>query len=778
MLLSERQDLAKTLSELPTSQFEQIVYALNVPGGIIPSAAAPQGERVFALLTWTEKTGPGLRILQEALNQVLGKELPELPPHCPYKGLSYFDCDDEDYKYFYGRETLTQTLLDRVAQDNFLAIVGASGSGKSSVLRAGLLQHLKDEGGYEIRTLVPGENPLQNLALAFVETGLNHLDRAEQQQKAKRLIQTGPEGLCALVETAAAETVVLVVDQFEEAFTQCQDTTKRQAFFETLLGSLGTTGGKLRLIIAMRSDFIGKCFEQHYGGLARQVQSHLELVLPMTQEELRRAIEEPARQTGMVLEPGLTQAMLDDLQQAPGRLPLMQYTLTQLWYRQQNHQLMLSTYHQLGGVFGALKQRADEVYSSLTPEQQQTVKHIFMNLTHLGEGAEDTRRRVTQASLVTPQHPEVRVAEVVKHLADANLVVTDDQGEPAQGNSRATVEVAHEALIRSWPQLRKWLDGGREALVKQRSLEQAAQEWDNHGRAKGYLLSGKKLSDAVDYDRRHKATFGLSNRAQDLLRHSRRRQRRDQVAIATLLVGISSLAIIAQGQRSQRQFQEQYAAVLVGAETSPNLVQVLPKALATAERQAERENIDAAIESYKALLTATHRFESAAQRPDGGFQEGDRQIIQTTAQRAETDLANLLAQHYMPAVAQDLDEQQWGSLIDDTLLTDYEAQYEPGALRSTYTLLMRKPGLNADLNDNGWLDATEAFLIPCPTLIALETLWRQATENRCGFRGEDDDYFDDNCSELLGHTLSDRIFARSDSFIERATQCGITKLSP
>ncbi|MFQ4135064.1 ATP-binding protein [Nodosilinea sp. PGN35] len=744
----------------------------------MPAATAPQGERAAALLAWVETTGPGLTILQDVLGQISGKERPDRPAHCPYKGLSYFDCNGEDYQNFYGREALTQVLLDKVTHGNFLALVGASGSGKSSVLRAGLLQQLKDKGGYEIRILVPGEHPLQSLALAFVEAGWNRLDRAEQQQKAKRLIQSGAEGLCALVETSLAEKVVLVVDQFEEAFAPHQDTTERLAFFETLLGGLDAAGTKLCLILAMRSDFVGKCFEQHYGGLARWVQKHLEPVLPMTQEELTRAIEEPARQSGVGLEPGLTRAMLDDLQQAPGRLPLLQYTLTELWHGQQNHQLTFSTYHQLGGVAGALKQRADDAYSSLTLEQQQTAKHIFMNLTHLGEGAEDTRRRVTQASLVTPQHPEARVAEVVKHLADANLVVTDDQGELAQGQPKVTVEVAHEALIRSWPQLREWLDDDRKALIQQRSLEQAAQEWDHHSRAQGYLLSGKKLADAVEYDRHYKTTFGLSDRAQDLLRHSRHRQRRDRVAIATLVVGISSLAVIAQGQRSQRQFQEQYAAVLVGAETSPPLVQVLPRALATAERQAARENINAAIESYKALLIATRRFESAAQGPEGGFQAGDRQIIQTTAQQAEANLADLLAQHYLPAVAQDLDQQQWGSLIDGTLLTDYEDQYEPGALRSTYTLLMRTPGLKADLNDNGVLDATEAFLIPCPTLVALETLWRQATNNRCGFRAEDDDYFDDNCGELLGHTLSDRIFSRSDSFIERAAFCRIPGLPP
>jgi hypothetical protein len=228
----------------------------------------------------------------------------------------------------------------------------------------------------------------------------------------------------------------------------------------------------------------------------------------------------------------------------------------------------------------------------------------------------------------------------------------------------------------------------------------------------------------------------------------------------------------------ERRFQEHYAAVLVGNETSPNLVHVLPRAIQRAQQQAQEENLDAAVETYKALLNATRRFESAAQSPDSGFQTSDRQLIQTTAQRAEADLGNLLTQHYIPVVAQELDAQQWGSLIDNTMLTDYEAQYEQGALRSTYTLLMREPGLKADLNDNGQLDATEAFLIPCPTLVALETLWRRATNNRCGFRAKDDDYFDDDCDELMGYTLSDRIFNRSDSFIERATFCGISRSSP
>ncbi|MGG6241948.1 pentapeptide repeat-containing protein [Nodosilinea sp. AN01ver1] len=458
---------------------------------------------------------------------------------CPYKGLSYFDCNDKDYKYFYGREALTQVLLDRVNQDNFLAIVGASGSGKSSVLQAGLLQHLKDKGDSEICILVPGEHPLQSLARAFIDEDSDRLDRAAQQAKAEALIAGGADGLRRLVQNSEAQRVVLVVDQFEEAFTLCQDKTERQAFFETLLGGLEATSSQLCLILAMRSDFVGKCFEQDYGGLAEAVNDHLKLVLPMTTEELTQAIEEPARQTGVSLEPGLTQALLKDLEQSPGGLPLLQYTLTELWQRQQGYQLKLSVYHQLGGVTGTLKQRADQVYESLTPEQRQTAKHIFLSLTQLGEGAEDTRRRVTQDSLVSSRYPENRVTEVVKQLADANLVVTDDQGE----QRTATVDVAHEALIRIWPKLRQWLDENRDLLRQQRKVELAAEEWKAQGYKSGYLLQGLPLIEAKQFPTKNPAELPLSGLANTFIQTSIRQQQINRLKTASWLLIPAALVV-------------------------------------------------------------------------------------------------------------------------------------------------------------------------------------------------------------------------------------------
>ncbi|MEM6434069.1 MAG: pentapeptide repeat-containing protein [Cyanobacteria bacterium P01_D01_bin.115] len=537
MLAFERQKLFDTLSALPPAQFAAILFTLHPPSGTIPDDTAAQGKRVEALLQWADGPGGvGLQTVQEVLYQTIGKTAPPQTTICPYKGLSYFDCNDRDYHYFYGRETLTQTLLEKIEQENFLAIVGASGSGKSSVLRAGLLQHLKDCGDSEIRILVPGEQPLQNLGLAFVDETLERLERAHQLQTVDELMRKGATGLASLVRTSPKNRTVLVVDQFEEAFTLCHDLAERQAFFTTLLGALAATD-RLRLILAMRSDFVGKCFEADYSGLATQVKTHLEPVLPMSPAELTQAITAPARQVGILLEPGLVEALQKDVDPTSGSLPLLQYTLTELWQRQQDHQLKLSTYMQLGGVTGTLQQRADTVYTALTPEQQRTAKHIFLSLTQLGEGAEDTRHRITQTSLISAQHPEAQVVAVVKQLADANLVVTDDR-TLNNGQRTAIIDVAHEALIRNWPKLRTWLDENRDLLRQQRKIEQAAAEWSQqpYKQQKRYLLEGRQLTDAQIFCEKQGKNFDLSIQAVDFINQSLRKRRLTWIKFSSLII--------------------------------------------------------------------------------------------------------------------------------------------------------------------------------------------------------------------------------------------------
>ncbi|ACC81883.1 pentapeptide repeat-containing protein [Nostoc punctiforme] len=457
---------------------------------------------------------------------------------CPYKGLSYFDCTEADANLFYGRTALTDELLEKVRSGNFLAVLGASGSGKSSVVRAGLLYQLKlghrlsGSDTWQLKIFRPGINPLQNLALAFVESELSDIDRASQLAKAEELIARGAVGLGQLITAAQTQRLVLVVDQFEEAFTQCQDITKRQQFFECVLGALQRDDKKLCLIITMRADFFSKCLEQEYGGLAKKIQEHLVTVTPMNREELETAIIKPAQQVNLAVEPELVSQMIADVKNSPGSLPLLQYTLTELWQQRTEERLTLTTYSKLGGVRGTLQTRATEVYESLSLEEQQATKRIFLELTQLGEGTEDTRRQVVQRDLVTSQYPEIVIHRIIQRLADEKLVVTS-----TLSNQIAVVDVAHEALIRHWPLLRKWIEESRDILRQKRKIEAAAIEWRYRRRVKDYLFQGKRLREVEDFQKQQTENLRLSDLAIEFIQASVRQRRNNRFrSIAFFLI--------------------------------------------------------------------------------------------------------------------------------------------------------------------------------------------------------------------------------------------------
>ena len=373
----------------------------------------------------------------------------------PTKGLEFFDCNDEDPKYFFGREQLVGQLLDQVRTSNFLALVGASGNGKSSVLRAGLLHQLKlgrrisESEQWRIRITRPDRQPMQNLALAFVEEGLSDDDRAISLDKVVGLMKKGAVGLQRLVQASSAPRTVLIIDQFEEVFTRCENPEEREHFFACLMGALSDVDNKLCLIIAMRADFIVKCMEQKYSGLARLIDQQMVSVLPMEVDELRAAICKPAEQVNLNVEPALVTEILNDIEGAPGSLPLLQYTLKELWNQRQDNQLTLASYQNLGGIQGTLDQRATAIFNSFDEAEQQTVQHIFQQLTQLGEGTEDTRRRVFQADLeAEPKHPAQRVQQVIERLSspENRLIVTSEVVSKSDQSTRMSiVDVAHEA---------------------------------------------------------------------------------------------------------------------------------------------------------------------------------------------------------------------------------------------------------------------------------------------------------------------------------------------
>jgi WD40 repeat protein len=531
---------------------------------------------------------------------------PVLAGICPYKGLTYFDCNEEDPKYFYGRTALTDQLLEKVRQGNFLAVLGASGSGKSSVVRAGLLHQLKlgqrlsGSDGWQLYIFRPGEHPLKRLAEVFVESGLSAIDRATQLAKAEELIGTGDVGLGHLITAVEASRVVLVVDQFEEVFTLCQDKTERQQFFECLLKAGEREDNKLCLVVTMRADFFGKCAE--YGELASQIQQHLVTVTPMTPEELEQAITEPAKKVGLEVERELVTEMMADVQGSPGSLPLLQYTLTELWKQRTVERLTLSAYTRLGGVKGTLQKRANEVYESLSPEEQQTAKRIFLELTQLGEGTEDTRRQVKKRDLVSTEQSQALVDRVIQTLADAKLVVTSTLVEKGLSSEPvAVVDVAHEALIRHWGRLRQWLTENRNALRQKRSIETDAQEWLDKDKARDYLLQGLKLAEAEDFLQRGSENVSLSSLAQDYVEVSKKEH--------------DHIRQVEEERRQRELEQERKARKAAQMRNRVAAISILVLAGLTTfafdqARKAEREKIATQTQTSKALYLAGQELEA------------------------------------------------------------------------------------------------------------------------------------------------------------------------
>lgn len=508
---------------------------------------------------------------------------------CPYRGLEFFD--EAHAEYFFGREDLTIQLIKTITDHPFVVVTGASGSGKTSLVRAGLIAQLRQgkkrpgSEHWKIRLITPTEHPLRSLAAAFIDPELDDLERAEQLRRADTFLQEGGAGLAQLVRASLPASsnrltpdhrpqFLLVVDQFEEVFTLSEGAhaeRERQEFFDCLIGAMAIAKDLLSIVIVLRVDFFNQC--SLYEGLAQLISQHQVMIPPLTYEQTKATIVRPAQKVGLVCEPNLVYTMLLDVVGAPGELPLLQYTLSELWRRRVSAEggvarLTLDAYQELGGVRGTLQKRATEVFHQLTAAEQGVAKRIFLALTQLGEGTEDTRRRVVKSELVSPAFSITLVEQVLEKLVAAKLVIisqenqsiedyeTLDQDRSPSINAdlairpcSEVVDVTHEALIRHWPLLRTWLNESREMLRRQRRIEQAAQEWQRAGKptAGEFLLHGLRLRDAEDFLKLYPQE--LSALAQTFIRIScaechraRRESRQLQIAIPSILV--TTLAIV------------------------------------------------------------------------------------------------------------------------------------------------------------------------------------------------------------------------------------------
>ncbi|MGK5500802.1 nSTAND1 domain-containing NTPase [Streptomyces sp. URMC 125] len=433
----------------------------------------------------------------------------------PYRGLARFEPDDAPL--FFGRDRLADRLAGLTRRHRFTAVFGPSGSGKSSLLRAGLIPRLRraGDGGpppATVRIITPGADPLAV-----------HGARLEPRPDA--------DG-----------DTWLIVDQFEELYTVCRDPAVRAAFIDRLLAARDD-GSRLRVVVAVRADFLGRCAE--HAGLTAALQDATLLTGPMSRDELREAIVRPAAAVGLQVERSLTARLLDEAENEPGALPLLSHALLETWRHRRGRMLTQAAYDTAGGLHGAAARTAEEVFARLTEAQADLARRLLLRLVAPGDGTPDTRRPADRAELDLGDPRDV--STVVERLAGARLITLAD----------GTVDLAHEALIDAWPRLRGWIDAERDKLRVHRRLTEAARGWEDLDRDPGALYQGSRLAMAGE-------VFPETDRHRELTPLEREflaasvRQRRRAVArrrtvtavLAALLLLVSGTAVVAFQQRA------------------------------------------------------------------------------------------------------------------------------------------------------------------------------------------------------------------------------------
>lgn len=790
---------------------------------------------------------------------------------CPYRGLFAFR--EEDAPFFFGREAFTNQLAAAINKKQLVAVIGASGSGKSSVVFAGLIPKLKSSGtgilpvsviekeNWLIISHRPGDRPFFSLATALIpqlEPHLSETDQLVESNKLAAALDSQDLRLSDVIDRILRKhshrsQLLLAIDQFEEVYTLCHNHRESQRWLDSLLAAIQGIS-QLTIVLTLRADFLGQALS--YRPLADALQDADVKLGPMNREELNRAISQPAQKIGMLIEEGLTERILDAVEEAPGNLPLLEFALTLLWEKPRNGRLNHAAYKEIGGVESALALHAQEVYDKLNPTEKRIAKRIFLELTQLGAGTEDTRRQVLKKDLLggsetgffdentslkptdsmknpvslvyentslkstdlrgletgffdentslkptdSVKNPVSLVESVIQQLAAAKLIVTS---ELVQGlTPTATVDVVHEALIRHWPLLRRWVEENREKLLRQRAIEAAAKEWQGQGEPEelAYLLQGPKLAEAESFLDSINEGVSLSNLARDYIivsqaardrifkqeeeRRSRELQQERRARIAAQRMtgaAISSLLVIVvsggfawwQRQQSLRIIQDVSAGIDVG---TPQLLSILPDFLSIADGHRNGGDVDRALSYYRKILTEADKLLKPSPNQQVKLQPQEQKKLQDVSLKAEKSLVETIEKYRLPQLEEQLKKGQIGNLLENTSLLSYEKQYTEGALRTTYAILMRELGAKADLNDDGELKThEEANYLPCETLKAIDALWRKWTQNYCGWYDQKSAYNAPQCKKLDGLTLTSKILIIPpyDAAINRLNSCKV-----
>lgn len=423
---------------------------------------------------------------------------------CPYPGLDPFREDMS--QYFYGREDEIRQLQQRLETAPFVLVMGPSGSGKSSIVLAGLLPHLKDSNGtsstYHIHTLTPGREPVQSLARTI---------DPERRKELAESLAADPQELIRIVQDVLVKQpehvrqLLFVVDQFEETFTLCNSAEQRDTFIHSLLHACKAGDSAVKVVFALRSDFYTPCFD--YPQLI-DTRYHLPIA-PLRGKQLRRAIEDSARTAGLYFQRGLVDTLLDHAGDEPGILPLIQYTLRQLFNERNGRWLTADAYHTLlGGVRGVIATRAEAALArlkdnpNLDPKQAEPiVRRILLRLVQVSENSPPTRQEVVKQEFFWASDTEEQRAliEAGLQLLIQERLLTSDKDEASDS---VRINLAHEVIIKSWKRLADWVDESMEDLLTRRRVEEAAREWEKSDRDDSLLFRGVQLQKALEWQQR------------------------------------------------------------------------------------------------------------------------------------------------------------------------------------------------------------------------------------------------------------------------------------
>jgi WD40 repeat protein/class 3 adenylate cyclase len=518
-----------------------------------------------------------------AFRRALGSSAARLTPAVPgamapnpYKGLRAFE--EGDAADFFGREELVEELIKRLGHTRFLAVVGPSGSGKSSVVRAGLIPALRrgaiaGSEGWHIADMFPGAHPLDGLEAALLRAApdapagvMDQLERDEQGLH---------RAVLRLLPSDGSE-LILVIDQFEEVFTLVENEAARSHFLGSLEAAAADPRSRLRVVVTLRADFYDRPLL--YRGFAELFKSRVESVVPLSAEELERTISGPAKRADVTLEPGLVAAMVADVAEEPGALPLMEYALTELFERRDGRVLFLEAYRELGGVSGALGRRAEELYEDLNDDGKEAARQLFLRLVALGEGTEDTRRRVPRAEVASLDVDQQSMATVLDTYGASRQLSFDRDAK----TGAPTIELAHEAMLTAWPRLHRWIDDARDDLRTERRVAGAARDWIEADRDRSFLLGGSRLEQAeawqegsglaatpeereyldasrAERERRTADEAARLAHEQELERRSVRRLRAFVALLAAAALVAAGLTVFATGQQRKAQQEERRA---------------------------------------------------------------------------------------------------------------------------------------------------------------------------------------------------------------------------